>query len=236
MKHIKKYMTGLASAGLLMAVAVPSHAVFTHVSSATVVAGALVTGGSAASMSVLVKNIAGGATVSSVSWPTITVGISTWTLASQYLEVTSSLQQAGSGIQTYTQNSGGLYTGAASSTTAAGLVNTAMTSETIPLAWSISASTPANTDDPNHTGLGQYGWAWFYYADKGTGSMLANAPANWYIQVEATGNPAQIQSSQTSFFTGAATGVNKMYLEANFTTAGAGQYQTNTLTLELFTQ
>ena len=239
MKHLRKYMAGLATAGLVIAVAGISQA-FTSKQLYTATAGATVTGGSAA-MSV---SIIGG---TSISWTAVAGG--PWTLANQYLQIASTLTVAGAGIQTYTQNSGGLYTGAASSTTAAGLVNLSSTTQTIPLAWQITGSTggPNAVDDPNCTGAaGQpsyckpagvaTGWAWFYYADKG-GGLLPNAPANWYIQPESAGNPVNIQYAQTSFGAGAANSINKLYLEANFANAVGGYtYQTNTLTLELFTQ
>ena len=228
MKDIKKYLTGLAAAGLVMTLAGISQA-FTSVPPLyTATAAATVTGGSAA-MSV---SIIGG---SQITWSATAGG--PWTIANQYLQITSTLTATGSGIQTYTQNSGGLYTGTASSTTAAGLVNLSNTAQTIPMAWQITGNaTPTPADDPNHTAVGQNGWAWFYYADKG-GGLLPNAPGNSYIQVESIGNPAYIHFAQGSpFGAGAANSINKLYLEANFSTAAAGTYQTNTLTLELFTQ
>jgi hypothetical protein len=228
MRHIKKYMTGFAAAGLVMTIAGVSQA-FTHQQSFTATAAATVTGGSAA-MSVAVI---GG---SQITWSATAGG--PWTMANEYLQITSTLTSAGSGIQTYTQNSGGLYTGKASSTTAAGLVNLQTPTQTIPMAWQVSTGTPVAADDPNNTGVGHTGYAWFYYADLG-GGLLPFAPGNSYIQVENQGNPPQIQYADTvppSFGGGASNGINKLYLEANFANAVAGTYQTSTLTLELFTQ
>lgn len=237
MGNIRKYMTGLFATGLVMAAVVPSHA-FTSKGVVTSTASATI-GGGLAQMSV---SIVGG---SSVTW-NATAG-SGWTLASQYIQIASTLTIAGSGIQTYTQNSGGLFTGANSSTTAAGLVNLSSATQTIPLAWQINGSTsgPVGVADPNCTGASgqpsycatqaQTGWAWFYYADKGV-NLLANAPGNFYIQVESAGNPVSIQYAQGSFGAGAASSVNKLYLEALFQNALSGNtYKTNTLTVESFT-
>jgi hypothetical protein len=231
MKTRRKYLAWFASAGFVMAVAVPSHA-FTSKGLSISTASVTVGGGSAA-MSVAIFNM-NGVGASSVTWSASAGG--PWTVANQYLQIASTLTVAGAGIQTYTQNSGGLYTGTASSTTAAGLVNLQNTKQTIPMAWEVSTGTYQAPDDPNNTGVGHTGWAWFYYADKG-GGLLGNAPGNWYIQVENAGNPPQIQFAQSSFGAGNLNGINKLFLEANFANAvGGNTYQTNTLTLELFTQ
>jgi len=227
MKDIKKYVTGFAAAGLVMTITGISQAFTSKPPLFTATAVATVTGGSAA-MSV---SIIGG---TQITWAASAGG--PWTIANQYLQIASTLTAAGAGIQTYTQNSGGLYTGTASTTTAAGLVNLSNTLQTIPMAWQVSTGTPVAADDPNHTS--GTGWAWFYYADKGNGALL-NAPGDSYIQVENQGNPPQIQYADTatpSFGAGNANGINRLSLEANFGNAVAGTYQTNTLTLELFTQ
>lgn len=249
MKDIKKYMAGLAAAGFVMAMAVPSHA-FKSVTIVTESAAATVTGGSAA-MTVAVLNVAGNGAAASVAWPAVNAGAS-WTEASQYLQIVSTLSVAGSGIQTYTNNTlataSPQYTGAVSSSTSAGLVNTTLTTQVIPLAWQIVASNsltgPVAVDDPNCTGAANQpatcvapfnGYAWFYYTDE-AGGKLANADAgNPYIEVESAGSPPQIQYAQSSF--GNSTSyTNNLYLEADFANAtGGSTYKTSTLTVELFT-
>jgi hypothetical protein len=187
----------------------------------------------AVSMSVAILNMSDGATASSVTWNTANVGVTTWAMANQYLQITSVLSDTNvvDGIQTYTQNSGGLYTGPASSTTAAGLVYIQNPLQTIPLAWEINASTtPPPAGDPNTT------FVWFYFQDKGGGSLPNASPTNTYIQVERSGVPPAIQFAQGSFGFGAVTGINNLFLEADFEHAPQGTYQTSTLTLELYTQ
>jgi hypothetical protein len=244
MKEIRKYMTGLAALGLVMAVAGSSQAWQHQGTNYVALASATITGG-LAQMNV---TMIGG---SKITWATPTAG-GGWQAATQYLQIASTLTLAGSGIQTYTANSGGLWTAAASSTTAAGLVNQATGTDTLPLGWQISTGTLIAADDPNCYGVGQpaycgsttgrTGWAWFYYADKG-GGLLPNAgtaPGSTYIQVESAGNPPKIQYADTtipSFGAGNANGINDLFLETNFANALSGNtYLTNTLTVEAFTQ
>ncbi len=245
MKYFTKIASFLMVGGMAAIVPAVSHA-YTFTSSSTVTAAATVTGGSTA-MSIAILNRSNNAPAANVSWPTINAGAG-WTLASQYVQITSTLSIAGSGIQTYTNNTlssaSPQYSGPVSSTTAAGLVNAANTTETLQLAWHINATTtPLAADDPNCTGAaGQptfcsatpTGYAWFYYADR-AGGLMQNAPANFYVQVERAGGVPQIQFAQTSFGPGSANGINNLFLEANFQLAtGGSTYQTSTLTVELF--
>jgi len=113
------------------------------------------------------------------------------------------LTLAGSGIQTYTNNT--QYTGVISSNTAspAGLINVANTAAApLPTAWQIVAgNSPVAPDDPNCTGVStaticsghtQTGYAWFFHEDKSqvannqgvTGPFVNAAP---YIEMETAG-------------------------------------------------
>ncbi len=237
MTYTKKYMTALWSLGLAMAVPVASHA-FTSQGTIASTASVTVTGG-AVSMAATIRNISDSAVAPAVGW-TAAAGAS-WVLANQYIRIVSTVSIAGSGIQTYTNNTiasaSPRYGLAASSTAAAGLINTSDTTRVIPLAWQIRAAgaTPEAVDDPNQTGIGRTGWAWFYYADR-AGGLMPNAPANSYIQPIRDGGVPQIQFAQTSFGDGAPSGINHLYLESLFTGASGGTtYKTSTLTLELFT-
>ncbi len=249
MTYFKKFAALLLVGGVAAVVPTVSHA-YTFKSSTTVTAAATVAGGSTA-MSIALKNVSDNAAAASVAWPAINAGAVTWVQASQYVQITSTLSVAGSGIQTYTNNTiataNPKYSGAVSSTAAAGLVDTVNTTAVLPLAWQVRATgtNPEAVDDPNCTGAaGQpafcapvgvaTGWAWFYYEDQ-AGGLMPNAPANSYIQVEKAGGVPQIQFAQGSFGGGAVSGINNMYLEANFQNAtGGSTYQTSTLTVELF--
>ena len=198
-------------------------------------------------MSIAILNVSNNAAAASIAWPSINAGQS-WTEASQYLQIASTLTVVGAGIQTYLNNTLGTanpkYTGAISSSTSAGLVNTVTTTQVIPLAWSISTGTAVGVDDPNCTGAPSQpstcvapfnGYAWFYYADK-AGGLMPNADAgDPYIQPENYGNPPQIQFTQGTFGN-STSNTNNVYLEANFQNAlGGSTYQTSTLTVELYT-
>lgn len=259
MKHLKKYLAALCGFGLAMAVPVTSHA-FTSRQVVTETASATITGGSVA-MSVAILNVAGNTPATTVGW-TAAAGAS-WTEANQYVQIVSTLTQSGSGIQTYTDNTGvggetpnPKYTGVISSVTVspAGLINTVTTNATpIPTAWQIVAlgNSPVAPDNPDCTGAvsepsscgsptGQTGYAWFYHEDKaqvpnnaGVATTFANAAP--YIEMEVAGQPPQIQFAQGSFGN-STSNTNNVYLEANFQNGLGGQtYQTSTLTVELFT-
>jgi len=255
---VKQLGAALVAVVTVALVTMPGHA-FTSISSNTYTASAAVTGG-ATSMSIALLNNNGSAASGSISW-TAAVG-STWTIANQYLQITSHMsQQNGAFIQTYTNNTLGTasprYTGTVDATHAspAGLINTSSTTlAPLPTAWLVTAATaPAvGTDDPNCTGAVTQpafcrpagtatGYAWFYHEDKGqvannqgvTGPFVNGAS---YVEVETAGVPANIQYAQGSFGGGAATGVNNLFLEANFASASGGAtYQTSTLTVELAT-
>jgi len=246
-KYVAKQLgAALVAAVTIALVTTPGHA-FTSKQVVTETASATVAGG-AAQMTVAILNVSNNAAATSIAWPSINAGQS-WTEASQYLQIASTLTVVGAGIQTYTNNTVGTanpkYTGTISSSTSAGLVNTTTTNQVIPLAWSISTGTPVAVDDPNCTGSvsepstcvvkPDTGYAWFYYADK-AGGLMPNADAgDTYIQPENYGNPPQIQFAQGTFGN-STSNTNNLYLEANFQNAlGGSSYQTSTLTVELYT-
>jgi hypothetical protein len=240
MKYIKQYMAALVSSALAMVVPVTSHA-FTSQAVVTNTASATVSGGAAA-MSVALLNVSNNATATSIGW-TVNAG-SGWQEASQYIQINSTLTLAGSGIQTYTNNT--QYTGVISSNTAspAGLIDVANPAAApVPTAWQIVAlgKSPVAPDDPNNAALaGHTGYAWFYHEDKRqvannqgvTGPFVNAAP---YIEMEIAGGPPQIQFAQGSFGN-STSNINNVYLEGNFQNAlGGSTYQTTSLTVELFT-
>jgi hypothetical protein len=245
---IKKFGAALVAAVTIALVTTPGQAVFTSISAPTFTASAVVGGGST-SMSIALLNVAGNTPATSIGWTGASSG-GGWLTAAQYLQITSHMSQGnGAFIQTYTNNTGGTaspkYTGVISSSTVspAGLVNSADTAAVpLPTAWQIANSTnPVAADDPNFTGTGHTGYAWFYHADKAqvannsgvTGPFVNGAS---YSEVETAGVPANIQFAQGTFGAGAANGVNDMYIEANFLNAvGGTTYTTNTLTVELAT-
>jgi hypothetical protein len=240
---LRKLGGALASVAAAIAVTTSAHA-YTFNSAVTSTASVTVGGGSVA-MSVVIRNVSNNNEVSEIAWTANAGG--PWTQAEQYLQIASTLSVAGSGIQTYTDNKNAanarpLYTG--STMTASGLVNTADTTATLPTAWQIvpEGATPLVADNPDCngtagqpascTGTGHTGYAWFYHKDKAHQDF---ANAFFYIVMEKAGVPPSIQFAQNSFGAGASSGINNVYLEANFQSALAGNtYQTSTLTVELF--
>jgi hypothetical protein len=66
-------------------------------------AGTTVGGAIVADLSVLVKTVVGGATVSTLDWAGVSIG-DAWEVSTQYLEVTYAANQVGWGVQIYTDN------------------------------------------------------------------------------------------------------------------------------------
>jgi len=243
-KVIRQFTSVLTALGLIITVSTASHA-FTKQTSTPITATASVTGGSAAMSVALLNN--GGGSAPAITW-TAAAGNS-WTVANQFVQIASTLTVVGSGIQTYTDNvrSNPAYTGTISSNTSspAGLVNTGNTAATpVPTAWQIRAQgvTPEVVDDPNNTGIGRTGWAWFYHQDKsqvannqGVTGPWVDGTADPYHVMEQSGQPPSIHFSQSQFGN-STSNVNNVYLEANFQNAlGGSSYKTTTLTVELFT-
>jgi hypothetical protein len=246
-KHTtQKYMASLVGLGLIMAAPVTSHA-FTSQQVVTETAQATVTGGSAA-MNIALLTVGTNAPATAVGWNAPTAG-GGWQMASQYLQINSTLTVTGAGIQTYTKNKSSganpLYTALISTFTpgCAGLVAPSGTS-VLPVAWQVSTGTALAADEPNAASIpGRTGFAWNYYQDAaqnvaspnfGITSPFANGATQ--IEVEIAGNPPQIQFAQGSFGN-STSNVNNVYLEANFNNAlGGDTYKTSTLTVELFTQ
>ncbi len=257
MSNSRKYLAGLASAGFVMAIAVPSQA-FTGIAVSTLTATVTV-GGGATSMTVALLNTSGAVVTGPITW-TANVG-NGWLAANEHLQITSQMSQSnGAFIQTYTANTAATatprYTGIVDAThqSPSGLINSVNTAAApLPTAWQVSTGTAVAPDDPNCNGAATQpafctagghvptGYAWFYHEDKGqvannqgvTGPFVNGAP---YVEMETAGVPPNIQFAQGSFGAGAASGINEVFLEANFANAtGGATYGTNTLTVELAT-
>jgi hypothetical protein len=258
MKEIRKYMTSLAAAGFVMAVAVPSHAVFTSKPPLSTLTASATTGGVAtiAITSALIKNISNNATVGAIGWSNTAAGFQ---VADQYVELKTNINTTSGGVQYYTDNTNATgvskFTGSVSSFTAtpAGLVDNTDETQKLPTAWrassftitGITASDPNNASDPNS-------FLWLFHEDK---AQVANPSINAakfndgdaFVTVYAA--PGTVLGGQsvpssggihfaqgpTQFGGFHTTDTTDIYTEADFSTALAlTTYSTTKLILEAF--
>lgn len=238
---MKKYF-GIMTAGLLVASSmfVPSvsNAVFTSVQVDVKSAAVTLTGGSL-SFTATVKNVSNNAVATSVGWSGVTTGVTAWKIADQYIEMTSNVSLSNGSIRIYTDNTNNSanpkYSGPA--TGGAGLVNTTVTSQTLPLAWSIVdlLGAPASgPGDPNNTA--QFS-NWGFFVDKGMTSFTQPTTED-YIKVVGSGNMIHTNHQATPYPNGyfAVPSPNFVYLESDFTAgSGGSSYATNQITIEAYT-
>ena len=260
MKDIRKYMTGFAVAGFVMAVATPGHAFVSKPPLSTLTATAT-TGGTPtiAIISAVIKNISDNATATTIGWTNTGPGFQ---VATQYIDLNTNINTTSGGVQYYTDNTG---IGASPkwnvpvtsvNPTPAGLVNAAGTQK-LPTAWRASTFTLTGVlpADPNVTLTGE-GSLWFFHEDKAqvavpslNAALFTNADpfvtayaapstiltdSHGVATTETTGGIhfAQAPDSFGGFQQNAHT---FLYTEADFSSAlAATTYSTNRLILEAF--
>jgi hypothetical protein len=244
MKDMKKIVAPLLVGAVALVTPVASHA-FTSLSVLSSTASVTVTGGTA-SLALAIKNISNNTAATAISW-TAAAGQG-WTLANQYVQLNTTLSTSGSGVQTYTNNAvagaNPRYTGLISSytQTPAGLVSESTTTQVIPTAWEVTASTAGvnGAVDPGTGSISPNSYAWFYHEDHSqvavpSSNAGAFTNADPFITVVGAGNQIHYGQGPTQF--GGPVPQSYVYLEANFTSAlGGVTYQTSALTFELFTQ
>lgn len=194
---------------------------------------------------VALLNRAGNSPTSAITWSTATAA-APWTLADQYILLTVDPNTTSWGVQIYTDNtnSSPAYTGAVSSTTpGGGLVEISSPSVILPMAWeALAASSPTLVaQEPNSCPGNGLGCLWFYMQDHAVftqgnpsvfnGAAFVTAASNYgihYAQGTTFGNPLEFGAAKPPYY---------IYLEGNFSKAlGGTAYQTNTLTVEYYTQ
>jgi hypothetical protein len=253
MKDIKKYMTAVAAAALVMVVSAPGHTFTTQGTPQTLTASATTGGAAVISIaSAQIKTISGNAIVGAIGWTNPTTG---WKVADQYIELKTNITTVSGGVQIYTDNVNGTgntqFTGVISNVTPtpAGLVNTVSQTQKLPTAWRASASTIAVTAvDPNTDPA----FAWFFHEDKSQVAVPSLGASNFnnadaYITVFAA--PGTLLGGQTTptsggvhfgqdpkDFGGFSTNATTLiYTEADFSSALAQTtYSTTKLILEAF--
>lgn len=258
-KQISSVMAGLVTLGLVVMAQNQAAAAFLTKGTAAITAGTIV-GGVATTqiVSALVKNIADGATVPSITWTGVNAGDS-WKTAAQYIELKTSINVGGAGVQFYTDNTNGTaspkFTGLISTFTAtpAGLVDTIDTTTKLPTAWRASSFTIAGIvpTDPN-ANAGE-SFLWFFHEDLkqiAVPNLNAGAFANADAFVTVYAAPGTLLGGQTvaspggihfaqapaSFGGYHSIDTTYIYTEADFTSSMVGRsYGTNKMILEAFT-
>lgn len=255
----KKYLD-LAFAALGLAILAPGASqAFSSLSKVTNTAVAGVVGTGSVQMSVSVISLNTLTADTAVNWNNVTLPTS-FRVADDYIQLNSTITAAGGGIQIYTDNTAAadanpLFTGVISSTTLlpAGLVDTANTVFTLPIAWSIKSSTnPANSPsvkpvaaDPNNNGQNgkptdNNAFQWLFmedHAQVAVPNLNASAFRNSdpFVTVQAAEQGIHFGQANNEFGPGPTP--YYLYLEANFGFAITPRtYKTSTLRLEAFTQ
>ncbi|MFH1282928.1 MAG: hypothetical protein ABII27_04620 [bacterium] len=202
-------------------------------------------------LSVVIRNRIGDAATTELSWSDVTLGVTDWKAADQYLEVTNTYNRSGWGVQIFTNNTSAIanpqFTGDPADINPAGLLtvdnpNAGM----LPLAWRVVDDT---TDALNITqnatnNLTLDGFAADYYPflwmkDRATlavGGSTAFLDGEDYITV--WNQYGGIHHAEATFdYFQPADNTAFVYLAAKFQNASTpNTYKTNTLTMELFWQ
>src|SRR5258708_4315843 len=141
-RHItlKYAVLSMLSLGILILGSSVSQAVFTGLGVNTNTATATTAAGTV-SMAVFIKNVTDNGTATQITWPVISLP-SAFVVASQYVELHSTITAGNGGIQIYTDNTNAAdanpkYTGVidANNPPPSGLVNTTNTAARLPSAW-----------------------------------------------------------------------------------------------------
>jgi hypothetical protein len=250
--RLKQYVVSAALLACVVLAPMKGFA-FTSVTISTKTAIAQLTALGQSSMTVTLANLTSGSTTQ-IYWSNITLPVG-WVDASSYIALSSTNTNAGSGIQIYTDNQGvganPAYTGAAG-TNPEGLVNASSTTVTLPLAWSIvastagvanSATTATAADNPtNCGGSDPVGTAclWNFFEDKNTPSIPAqNTPAfangAQFVDLIQAGAGLHVTQGASGFTPNGSPPYSVVFVEANFAAAATPvTYQTSTLRIEDF--
>ncbi len=244
-RHTTKKVARLSVVGLGLALLAPGtgHAAFASLARSTNTAVATLTGSGSVSMSVAIKKISDNTSDTQINWTGVTLPAN-YVLAANYIQLDSTITASGGGIEIYTDNTAAdanpRYTGVISSTTQtpAGLVDTTLTTQKLPVAWSIKANLGAPVaDNPNSGGGNSFQWLFHEHrAQIAVPSQSAGAfvDGDAYVTVKNT-NGIHFGQAPTEF--GAAGSPNFIYTEAGFTAALTPRtYRTSTLRLEAYTQ
>ena len=249
---MKKYIVPFVLLGLAVLVPKPAFAVFQSISRTTSTAVASLTGAGLTQMNILLKSLSDNSTTTQIYWTGVILPAS-FTTANAYVQLFSTMTASGGGIQIYTDNKAAdavpAYTGTSNP---AGLVNASATTRTLPIVWSIKATTGTApvAADPDRVcpqapgGVDPNAFQWLFFKDRGTPSggtspcgdaLTAFADGDVFTTVKQAGNGIHFGQGPGDF--GPASSPNYIYAETNFSNAVTpNTYKTSTLRLEAYTQ
>jgi len=258
MKTRTLVVLGLAI-GMVVACLGIATAAFNPVKKSTVTAQIAFTAAPSGTMTVALKKISDNSVATELSWSGVTLGVTQWKAADQYIEVANTYNRTGWGIQIYTDNCA---TGAdpqfyivnPSSVNPAGLLATDNKKDVLPLAWRIMGDTtsyanlgirevsdPVSPDEHHLQSTNfpetvvYYPWLWMKDARTPT---IAGEYTGAFVNGEdyvTTWNENGVHHAEGPLDYYASPSPNYVYIGARFTTATTPRtYRTNKLTVELF--
>jgi hypothetical protein len=249
-KNMRSLLSIVIAITMVISTSGLSFAAFTSLGTETFTANSGTVGGTASvtvPFNADLKNISNDGNTGTITWTGVSSGSTGWLAANQYIAVQGFATYSDWGIQIYTNNTN--YTGTGNP---AGLVNTASTLYSLPMAW--RTTTEKLTAGHNKLaiveqtvngyqvladGTGQEYYPWFFMLDKRT-DMDTDADG---LQAFGTHQPYATfigsdgyQHAATDYATpSAADTTYYVYLGANFTMAMSGAtYSTNSLTVEMY--
>jgi hypothetical protein len=246
--------------GMVVACLGIATAAFNKVDKKTVAGGIEFTGLGSGVITVALKTVVGNNSATELSWSGVTLAVTEWKAADQYIEVTNTYNRTGWGIQIYTDNCASdanprFYIVDPSSVNPCGLIATVDKKSVLPLAWRIMGETTAyanlgieevedsvvrdkhHLESTNLPGVGYYPWVWM--KDAKTPAISAQYTSAFvngedYVTIW---NETGVHHAEGPLDYYASPSPNYVYIGARFTTATTPRmYRTSKLTLELFWQ
>lgn len=247
---MRKVLSLLVAAVVMSAVVSLAFAQFTPVSSVKKTAKVTFVGAGVFTWDVAVKNVSDDADATDITWDAaaITPGSTGWVNAQQYVLITSTITNAKSALQVYTDNTHPssaykyVHVGTSDTVSAGGLVGKNNPSASpLPLAWSMKNVKVAGgaTVDPTSSD-NTIKFASLYFKDKANtlndGSSTPFRNGEHYITI-LKGGTGWRWGGGVGDIGGSASGTFYMYIGASFSSASTpNEYGTDTLTFEGYTE
>lgn len=247
---MRKVLSLLAAAVVMSAVVSVAFAQFTPVSSVKKTAKVTFVGAGVFTWDVAIKNVSDDADATDITWnaAAITPGSTGWVNAQQYVLITSTITDATSAVQVYTDNMNAssaykyVHAGTPDTISAGGLVGKNNPSASpLPLAWSMKDVKVAGgaTVDPTSSD-NTIKFASLYFKDKSNtlndGSSTPFQNGEHYITI-LKGGTGWRWGGGVGDIGGSASGTFYMYIGASFSSASTpNEYGTDTLTFEGYTE
>lgn len=247
---MRKVLSLLVAAVFMAVSGSVAFAAFTSVSTVKKTAKVEFTATGAFTWDIAIKNVAGDGTATEITWDagSITPGTTGWANAQQYILITSTITDATSAIQIYTDNEKGtsfkyVHVGDTNTVSAGGLVGTKNPSaKPLPMAWSMKdvkiSTTVVNPQSADNT----IKYASLYFKDHGDTLVDAASESTKFSNGDdyvtiLKGGTGWRWGGGAGDIGGSASGTFYMYIGADFSSASTpNTYGTDTLTFEGFTE